>query len=73
MQRRFDLNSLRGILTGWAEIFQRAPLRARSRIYENAKQITFFESNTRGQRWAVESSLLERVHLHSLVTATHAR
>jgi len=37
----------------------KAPLRVLPCICENAKQITFFESNTCGQRWAVESSLLE--------------
>lgn len=67
MQRRFDLNILRGIFTGQAEIFQpqSSLASARSRICENAKQITFFESNTCGQRWAVESSLLERAFTFS--------
>lgn len=50
------------LLTGREFFNYKAPLRARNRICENVKQITFFESNTSDQRWAVESPLLERLH-----------
>lgn len=65
MQRLFDPNISKRIPTGREFFNYKAPLRARSRICENVKQITFFESNTSDQRWAVESPLLERVFAFS--------